>query len=191
MRVQSTRIFKLFLKFENTHSVAKRLFRHAGGGLYIRPCRPAQPPGPGYYATGVGRIYNPPLREGRERVRRGGLHGRPYGPHRWFAADLPPTHPPRRGRCPHRPARPEPQRAPAMAACGHAALRPPRRSNFAARGGLPGGGGRTRHARPCGGSVHRAPAGIGDCFRAGIKPAPTTGPGAKERGGSTWTTNRL
>ena len=77
MRVQSTRIFKLFLKFENTHSVAKRLFRHAGGGLYIRPCRPAQPPGPGYYATGVGRIYNPPLREGRERVRRGGLHGRP------------------------------------------------------------------------------------------------------------------
>ena len=47
------------------------------GGLHIRPCRPAQPPGPGYYATGVGRRYNPPLREGRERVRRGGLYGRP------------------------------------------------------------------------------------------------------------------
>ena len=30
MRVQSTRIFKLFLKFKNTPSVAKRLFRHAG-----------------------------------------------------------------------------------------------------------------------------------------------------------------
>ena len=29
LRVQSTRIFKLFLKFKNTHSVAKRLFRHA------------------------------------------------------------------------------------------------------------------------------------------------------------------
>ena len=31
LRVQSTRIFKLFRKFKNTHSVAKRLFRHAGG----------------------------------------------------------------------------------------------------------------------------------------------------------------
>ena len=30
LRVQSTRIFKLFRKFKNTHSVAKRLFRHAG-----------------------------------------------------------------------------------------------------------------------------------------------------------------
>ena len=29
LRVQSTRIFKLFRKFKNTHSVAKRLFRHA------------------------------------------------------------------------------------------------------------------------------------------------------------------
>ena len=29
LRVQSTRIFKLFQKFENTHSVSKRLFRHA------------------------------------------------------------------------------------------------------------------------------------------------------------------
>ena len=29
LRVQSTRIFKLLLKFKNTHSVAKRLFRHA------------------------------------------------------------------------------------------------------------------------------------------------------------------
>src|SRR5699024_986204 len=37
LRVQSTRIFKLFRKFKNTHSVAKRLFRHAGGGLYGRP----------------------------------------------------------------------------------------------------------------------------------------------------------
>ena len=32
MHVQSTRIFKLFQKFENTHSVAKRLFRHADPG---------------------------------------------------------------------------------------------------------------------------------------------------------------
>ena len=29
LRVQSTRIFKLYRKFKNTHSVAKRLFRHA------------------------------------------------------------------------------------------------------------------------------------------------------------------
>ena len=29
--VQSTRIFKLFTKFKNPHSVAKRLFRHAEG----------------------------------------------------------------------------------------------------------------------------------------------------------------
>ena len=37
MRVQSTRIFKLFQKFENTHSVAKRLFRHAEGRIIYPP----------------------------------------------------------------------------------------------------------------------------------------------------------
>ena len=36
LRVQSTRIFKLFQKFENTHSVAKRLFRHAEGAVSFR-----------------------------------------------------------------------------------------------------------------------------------------------------------
>jgi len=36
MRVQSTRIFKLFQKFENTHSVAKRLFRHAEVVLFTQ-----------------------------------------------------------------------------------------------------------------------------------------------------------
>ena len=43
MRVQSTRIFKLFQKFENTHSVAKRLFRHAVGPMWASAPAGAQP----------------------------------------------------------------------------------------------------------------------------------------------------
>ena len=39
LRVQSTRIFKLFRKFKNTHSVAKRLFRHAGACCILQHAR--------------------------------------------------------------------------------------------------------------------------------------------------------
>src|SRR5699024_4211806 len=38
LRVQSTRIFKLFRKFKNTHSVAKRHFRLAAKKASIRRC---------------------------------------------------------------------------------------------------------------------------------------------------------
>ena len=86
LRVQSTRIFKLFRKFKNTPSVAKRLFRHAGGGLYIRPKTPSIPavlppnvvnrkPGNSGGAARAG--IKPPLRTRSKAWRRGGLYGRP------------------------------------------------------------------------------------------------------------------
>ena len=172
------------------------------GGLHIRPCRPAQPPGPGYYATGVGRIYNPPLREGRERVRRGGLHGRPdrtgglpqtcllrtrpvvadahigppgpnhNAPRPWRHAGMPPYA--------HRGDRTSLHAEACPGRGSDAPCAPRRRKRPSGPGGnrrlLPGGHKARPYDRAASGSVG-APA-----ARAG---------GKGERGGSTWTTNRL
>ena len=61
MRVQSTRIFKLFQKFENTYSVAKRLFHHAAGRIYNAPLRGRKTRTPAGIGSWSGRPYRPPL----------------------------------------------------------------------------------------------------------------------------------
>ena len=70
MRVQSTRIFKLLKKFENTHSVAKRLFRHAEGRIVYPPLRTeaSDAPSPTAHTVGArmarpepGAIYTGPV----------------------------------------------------------------------------------------------------------------------------------
>ena len=82
LRVQSTRIFKLFQKFENTHSVAKRLFRHAEAACMAARNRVRCVPAPVVPVAGHGRAMRAPT---------GGAfgggasdielrHGRPYRP---------------------------------------------------------------------------------------------------------------
>ena len=82
LRVQSTRIFKLFRKFKNTHSVAKRLFRHAGAAFMAARNRVHRPPAPCIShpvpVVFLRRVRSAMVHSTR-RCGTGGHKGRPYG----------------------------------------------------------------------------------------------------------------